>query len=36
MNGQNMGKEELLAKDELVDILELNYADVECDDVSIL
>jgi len=26
----------LLAKEELVDILELNYTDVECDDVSIL
>lgn len=33
---ENMGKEELLAKNELVDILELNYTDVECDDVSIL
>lgn len=33
---ESMRKEELLENQNLVDILELNYAWVECDDVSIL
>lgn len=33
---ENMGKKELLEYKELVDILEINYQFVECDDISVL